>query len=83
MINYKIGVEGMMCKNCEKHALEAVKKVLPSAKTTASHVDKEVSINVKNEIDINAVTQAIENCGYKVISFTMKETKNKLFGFIK
>ena len=62
-----INVNGMMCENCSKHAVNAVKAVVKNAKVTASHTSKTVEVTAKI-VDIEAVYKAISECGYNVIS---------------
>lgn len=84
MIKYVFIVEGMMCCNCEKHAVDSVKKVLPQAKITASHQDKKVEVILNSEIDESLVTSAIESRGYTVKGVSKEEVKKKgLFSFFK
>ena len=72
-----------MCNNCEKHAINAVKNLYKKAKVTASHLEKCVTIEIKGEIDINAVKTAFENFGYSVKDYSVTKTKSKgLFGFL-
>ena len=84
MIEYIFSVEKMMCKNCEKHAVDAVKEVEPSVKVNASHTDKTVVITSKHKIDVEKVKSSIEERGYIVNGYTESLLKpKKLFGFIK
>lgn len=84
MIKYVFEVEGMMCSNCEKHAVESVKKAIPQAKISASHADKKVEVISSVEIDENLVTSAIESRGYTVKGVVKEEVKKKgLFSFFK
>ncbi len=73
MFEYVLKVEGMMCGNCEKHAVESVKKAVSVKKVTASHVDKTVIITAKKEIDVEKVKTAIEDRGYTVLGVDGKE----------
>lgn len=84
MIKYIFEVEGMMCKNCEKHAVDGVKKAFPNAKITASHLDKKVEIIEKFEIDEKTVISIIEDIGYTIKGVNKEEIKSKgLFSFLK
>lgn len=84
MIKYIFEVEGMMCSNCEKHAVESVKKAISQAKITASHQDKKVEVISNNEIDESLVVSAIEGRGYTVKGVKKEEVKKKgLFSFFK
>lgn len=84
MVKYLFEVEGMMCKNCEKHVVESIKKAFPSAKVTASYVDKKVEVATKKKIDENLVVTAIQDRGYDVKSVKQEEVKNEgIFSFLK
>ena len=83
MVKYIFNVEGMMCCNCEKHAVESVKKAVKGAKVTASHQDKKVEVTA-DYIDENAVILAIEERGYAVKGVIKQEVEKKgLFSFLK
>lgn len=62
-MNKTVVIEGMMCKNCERHALEALK---------ALNLDVEVSLEekkayIKNAlVDDEKIIAAIEEAGYEV-----------------
>lgn len=76
MTKYILSVNGMMCGNCEKHAVNAVKEVVKNAKVTASHANKTVEVTAKT-VDIEAVYKAIQECGYSVISHEEVTTDKK------
>ena len=83
MVKYIFSVEGMMCCNCEKHAVESVKNAVKGAKVIASHQDKTVEVTA-DYIDENAVILAIEDRGYTVKGVIKQEVEKKgLFSFLK
>ena len=83
MFKYIFSVEGMMCPNCEKHAIESVKNAVKGAKVTASHQDKKVEVTA-DYIDESAVISAIESRGYAVKGVTKQEVEKKgLLSFLK
>ena len=41
MVKYKFSVEGMMCHNCEKHAVESVKNAVESTQTAIEVIENE------------------------------------------
>ena len=84
MNKYIFTVEGMMCCNCEKHAVDSVKKLYPNAKVTASHKDGVVEVLSKDKIDENLVTAAITDRGYAVKGVAIEKAEKKgLFSFLK
>ncbi|MBO7215098.1 MAG: heavy-metal-associated domain-containing protein [Clostridia bacterium] len=78
MIKYVFSVEGMMCCNCERHAVEGVKKACSSLKSVvASHSLKTVEVTSKKPIDTSVIKQAIENVGYSVLGVTEEVVEKK------
>ncbi len=77
-----INIEGMMCKNCEKHVNEAVKKAWPSAEKIVSSHEKGTTVFVTDTApDRDVLTKAVEECGYTVTGFgTEPYVKKGLFG---
>ena len=77
-----INIEGMMCKNCEKHVNEAIKKACPSAgKITSSHEEKKTVFVTDTVPDKDVITAAVEECGYTVTGFSTEPyVKKGLFG---
>ncbi len=62
---YTVGVEGMSCKNCVKHAIEEIHKVSGVANVQVSL--KEKSARVHGSFDKEEIKAAISGAGYKVI----------------
>jgi copper chaperone len=62
---YTVGVEGMSCKNCVKHAIEEIHKVSGVANVQVSL--KEKSATVHGSFDKEEIKAAISGAGYKVI----------------
>ena len=61
-------VKGMTCGGCEKKVIEAL-KVIPNVKNVnADHTKDSVSIQYRNDLDIEKVKKSIEDVGYEVIS---------------
>ncbi len=77
-----INIEGMMCKNCEKHVNEAVKKACPSAEKISSSHEKGTTEFVTGVTpDKDVITAAVEECGYTVTGFSTEPyVKKGLFG---
>jgi len=62
-MNKTVYIEGMMCKNCERHAKEALEEL--GLDVVVSLEDKKASIkncNIEDKIIINAIQEA----GYEV-----------------
>ncbi|MDO4500491.1 MAG: copper-translocating P-type ATPase [Erysipelotrichaceae bacterium] len=62
-MNKTVLIEGMMCKNCERHAKEALEALGVDVKVVLE--DKKAYIT-NTVIDDQAIIDAIEECGYEV-----------------
>ncbi|MBQ7708064.1 MAG: cation transporter [Lachnospiraceae bacterium] len=82
MIKTTVKIEGMMCKMCEAHACEAIRKIIPDAKKVkASHKEASASFITEDEPDENKLKAAIEEMGYTFISLDSEPYEKKgLFG---
>lgn len=79
MIKYVFEVTGMMCCNCEKHAVEEVKKLFPKAKAVASHAEKSLTVTTKTELDVTLIENAVTERGYKTTFISKEVIKKGLF----
>lgn len=61
-----INVKGMMCENCEKHVVDAVKKSNNILSVTANHKNGTVNIIKNGDIDLDEIKENIKKEGYKV-----------------
>ena len=62
-MNKTVLIEGMMCKKCEAHALEALQGLGLEAKVSLE--DKKAYI-ANCKVDDDTIIKAIENAGYEV-----------------
>ncbi|MBQ4426597.1 MAG: cadmium-translocating P-type ATPase [Oscillospiraceae bacterium] len=62
-----IKVEGMMCPMCEKHVREALEKLPGVESAKASHTAGTATIKYSSLPGDDAIRQAVEEAGYKVI----------------
>lgn len=62
-----IKVEGMMCPMCEKHVREALEKLPGVESAKASHTAGTATIKCSSLPGDDAIRQAVEEAGYKVI----------------
>ena len=69
-----VHIEGMMCEHCEKHVKDALEKIDGVAEATASHTAGTAVVQVTGPVEHAALKTAIEDAGYKVVSF--EETIN-------
>lgn len=78
MYRYMLKVEGMKCPNCEKHASQAIKEAFSVKKVTASHTDKEVIVESKEELDDEKIKSVIKEAGYEVVDISRETIKKGL-----
>ena len=64
MYKTTVTVEGMMCRNCEKHVNEAVKKNFKVKDVSSSYDDNLTTILSKKEIDADKLIAVITEAGY-------------------
>lgn len=70
MIKTIIGVGGMSCQMCEAHINEAVRSVVPDAKTIrANRKTRQVVIVSEGVIDKASLQQAVVSQGYDFLSY--------------
>ena len=83
MIKYILNIDGMMCNNCEKHLVEAIKNSFDVKSVEASYKKKNCVI-ISNELDEEKLKSVVAQTGYKLIE-TRKEpsAKKGIFSKIK
>ena len=69
MLKITLGVDGMMCGMCESHVNDAVRKAFPVKKVTSSHGRRQ-RILTEQDLDEQAVRDAVNATGYTVTSFS-------------
>lgn len=60
-------VEGMMCANCERHVKAALEAIDGVENATASHETGEVTVKLSKEVSDEAIKNAVEGEGYKIV----------------
>lgn len=78
MLKYTVEVSGMTWGMCESHVNDAVRKAMKVKKVSSSHSKKETVIVAEQEIDENALRNAIKNAGYDVGSISQSPCKSFL-----
>ena len=82
MLKITLGVDGMMCGMCESHVNDAVRKAFPVKKVTSSHGKGQTVILTEQDLDEQAVRDAVNATGY-VTSFSKEPYEKKgLFSFL-
>ena len=83
MMKITLGVDGMMCGMCESHVNDAVRKAFPVKKVTSSHSKGQTVILTEQDLDEQAVRDAVNATGYTVMSFSKEPYEKKgLFSFL-
>ncbi len=80
MVKITLAVEGMMCRNCEKHMNEAIEKAFPVKKVTSSHEKNETVIIAESQLEEAALKAAVAEAGYEMKSYSCEAYKKGLFG---
>ncbi len=84
MIKIVLSVDGMMCKMCEAHVNDGIKKAFASVKVSSSHETKQTIVLSKTQIDLENLKQVVEKEGFTVLDIKIEENKKKgLFSFLK
>ena len=79
-----VKVDGMMCRMCESHINDAIRRAFPIQKVTSSHVKGETVILCEQEIDETALRAAIDATGYRALTVHSEPCAKKgLSGFLK
>ena len=64
MNKYSLKVEGMMCGMCEAHAMDAVRKAVPTAKKVKASRKKNLVTFKAEEVDKELLIKTINETGY-------------------
>lgn len=83
MYKTTVEVEGMMCKMCEAHMQDAVRKAFSVKKVSASHAKKRLEILSEAPIDEAALRMTIADTGYKPGAFACEPYEKRSFGFFR
>lgn len=83
MVKTILDIDGMMCGMCESHMNDAIRNAFEVEKVTSSHTKGTTEIISKEPLSREALTEAVEKTGYKILEINEEEyTKKKisLFG---
>ena len=79
MVETILKVNGMMCGMCESHINDVVRKTAQVSKVSSSHTRGETVIVSEQELDIEALKQAIAATGYTVTGAETRPYEKKGF----
>ena len=83
MIKTIIGVEGMMCHNCERHVNEALQNAFDIRKVTSSHEEDRTEILSEETLSEEDLKKTIGSAGYKMVSYESVPYEKKGFSAFK
>lgn len=74
-------IDGMMCGMCESHINDAVRRAFQVKKVHSSHSKGETVIIAKEDLSEEALKNAVEATGYRVLEYKTEPYEKKgLFG---
>lgn len=79
MVETILKVQGMMCGMCESHINDVVRKTAQVSKVSSSHTKGETVIVSEQELDLEALKQAIAATGYTVTGAETRPYEKKGF----
>lgn len=81
MVKITLKIDGMACGMCEAHVNDAIRKVFSVKKVTSSHSKGRTEILAETEIPEDALRQALDGTGYRVLAYQAEPyVKKGLFG---
>lgn len=84
MWKFTLKIDGMRCGTCETHVNDVLRKTARVKKATSSHAKGEAVVIAEEELDEEAISQAIAAQGYRVLSVSKEPYEKKgLFSFLK
>lgn len=67
MKEIEINVKGMVCGGCEKRVRNAVSSIEGVENVIANHETGKVDVAYKDNIDVQAIKEKIEDIGFEVV----------------
>ncbi len=78
MYKTTLKIEGMACGMCEAHINDTIRKEIPAArKVSASFKKGSAEFQTEERIDTDRLSKAIGDTGYRVLSVSSEEVKEK------
>ena len=79
MVKTILDIDGMMCGMCESHMNDAIRNAFEVEKVTSSHTKGTTEIISKEPLSREALTEAVEKTGYKIVEINEEEYTKKKF----
>ena len=76
-----IGIDGMMCGQCEGHVCELLRKIDGAWVVKASRIKKKASLYSPRAIGKEEVEKALEGSGYRLLSHQTSEREKETFAY--
>ena len=73
----KIGIDGMMCGQCESHVSALLRKIDGALIVEASHFKNQAVICSPRSIQKEEAEKALEGSGYRLLSFDCNEQEKE------
>ncbi len=73
----KIGIDGMMCGQCESHVSALLRKIDGALTVKASHFKNQATICSPRRVQKEEAVKALEGSGYRLLSFDCKEQEKE------
>lgn len=74
-----VGIDGMMCGQCESHVSSLLSKIKGALTVKASHFKKRASICSPDSISTEQVEEALKGSGYRVLSYESRQEEKEPF----
>ena len=82
MVKTILDIDGMMCGMCESHMNDAIRNAFEVEKVTSSHTKGTTEIISKEPLSREALTEAVEKTGYKILEINEEEYTKKKFSLL-
>lgn len=79
MIKTTLKIDGMMCSMCESHLNDTVRRNFKVIKVGSSRSKGETEIISEAPLDENALREAIDKTGYRVLEYKTESYEKKRF----
>lgn len=83
MIKTTLKIDGMMCGMCESHINDTIRRSFKVKKVSSSHSKGITEIISENQLDENALREAVDKTGYRILEIKTEPYEKKkysLFG---
>lgn len=75
----KIGIDGMMCGQCESHVSAMLRKIDGALAVKASHLKNQAAICSPRPLQKEEIEKALEGSGYRLLSFDCEAREKEPF----